>query len=856
VTKKGEGAMTIGLCMIVKNESQLVLRCLESVRPLIDYVLIEDTGSTDGTQALIRGWLDLVRLPGELYDEPWQDFAYNRSHALARLREMKDVDYALIMDADDVIVFDSDFDAAAFKRNLSQDMYDVDLRDSTIRYRRPLICSNRLAFRFRGLLHEFLEDPPGVPISHGTATSFYVSSTREGARGRDPEKYRRDAALLEKALQTETDPFLRSRYTFYLAQSCRDAGERERALEAFLQRAELGYWSEEIFISLYAAGQLRQALGRPADEVIASFMRACEVAPSRAESLHAASRLCRENKNFRGGYEYAQRGLAIPLLSNGLFVEAWVYDYGLLDEFAVNAYWIGRYDDCLRACERMLREEKIPAEMRERVENNAQFAREKLAQKKRGDTESGGGADADFVNLYQEAQRLRASGGSFDEVITGYGRASTAAPWRAEALHDASRLCRENNMFARGYEYARHGLSIPLCVGGLAVQKWIYDYGLLDELAVNAYWVGRYQECLEACQRLLRENKIPAEMRERVKKNAEFAALKLGLDSIPIAVTHESKAKSAWVPERPSAGTELTVAGLRERLGTELDAINLKVNHPGDDKTDPRPLVVWMHHDMNQSWVQWCHDKALVGLVDRFVFVSYWHRQRYLDAFGLPPGRCVVLRHAIEMGLQMRRWQPEPILRCAYTSTPFRGLSILLEAWEQLSPANAELHIWSSMKLYLEDDGPYEHLYAQARALPGVVYHGLAPNPELRAKLRSMHFFAYPCTFAETACLSAIEAMAAGCRLITSSLGALPETTAGYARLYPSVADYEEHVHVFSQNLAAELARPWAGDPELSLSQQAHCAVVYDWPRRLSEWRELIEQTRNPSPRRAASQGA
>jgi hypothetical protein len=292
-------------------------------------------------------------------------------------------------------------------------------------------------------------------------------------------------------------------------------------------------------MSLYAAGQLRQALGRPADEVIASFMRACEVASTRAEALHAASRLYREHKKFAEGYKYARRGLALPLPPDGLFVTPWIYEYGLLDEFAVNAYWIERYDDCLRACERMLREEKIPTEMRERVENNARFAREKLAQKKRGDTESGGGADADFVSLYQKAQRLRASGGSFDEVITAYGRASAATPWRAEALHDASRLCRENNMFARGYQYARHGLSIPLPVGGLAVQKWIYDYGLLDELAVNAYWVGRYQECLDACQRLLRENKIPAEMRERVKKNAEFAAAKLGLETVPIGVTYE-----------------------------------------------------------------------------------------------------------------------------------------------------------------------------------------------------------------------------------------------------------------------------------------------------------------------------
>jgi glycosyltransferase involved in cell wall biosynthesis len=145
------------------------------------------------------------------------------------------------------------------------------------------------------------------------------------------------------------------------------------------------------------------------------------------------------------------------------------------------------------------------------------------------------------------------------------------------------------------------------------------------------------------------------------------------------------------------------------------------------------------------------------------------------------------------------------------------------------------------MKLYLENDAPYEHLYERAQSMPGVVYHGIAPNPELRAALRSMHFLVYPCVFAETACLAVIEAMAAGCRAIVPSLGALPETTASYARIYPSNPDAKEHSTVFSENLAAELAAPWAGEPDLSLVQQAHCRAVYGWPRRLHEWRQLVE---------------
>jgi glycosyltransferase involved in cell wall biosynthesis len=676
---------TVCLSMIVKNEAPVIRRCLDSVRSIIDYWVIVDTGSTDGTQDIIRN--HLKDLPGELHERPWQDFARNRSEALAIARPHGD--YSLIIDGDDALEIPERFRLP----NLAADSYVLDIQDSSIRYQRTQLVRNALAWRYAGVLHEFLTCEGAGPAGY---LPIVMRRNHDGARRRDPDTYRKDAGILESALATEADPFLVSRYTFYLAQSYRDCGEREKALDSYLKRAELGYWNEEIYISLLEAGNLMAALDRPLDEVIATYERAAQVVPARAEALHAASRHCRKNSKFAAGYEYARRGLGI------------------------------------------------------------------------------------------------------------------AAPG-----------------------------------GGLFVQPWVYDYGLLDELAVNAYWIEQYQDCLDACQRLIREGKMPEDMYDRVKKNMDFATEKIRGKNARAQASNDPvvERRFHWVPTVCSAGTELMVAGLRERMGADLDRINLQVNHPGHDKADKRPRVVWMHHDANQTWVQWCKDKELVDTVSCFVFVSYWHRERYLNSFGLPPGRCVVLRHALDLSEDARSWEAGPIWRCAYTSTPFRGLSVLLDAWQRLGPADAELHIWSSMKLYLEDDGPYQHLYERAEAMPGVIYHGIAPNPELRAALRSMHFLVYPCTFAETACLAVIEAMAAGCRVIVPSLGALPETTGGYARIYPSSPNAEEHAGVFAKTLADEFASPWVGEPGLSLSQQAHCANVYDWPRRLIEWRQLIQWT-------------
>jgi glycosyltransferase involved in cell wall biosynthesis len=675
---------TVCLCMIVKNEAPVIRRCLDSVRPLIDHWIIVDTGSTDGTQDIIRE--HMRDLPGELIERPWRDFAYNRSEALALARPHGD--YSLVIDADDELEIREGFELC----DLTADSYLMDIHDAAVRYQRTQLMRSTLPWRYVGVLHEFA-------TCDGAATSGHLPivmrRNHDGARHRDPEIYHRDAKVLEAALANEADPGLIPRYTFYLAQSYRDCGQREPSLEAYLRRAELGGWDQEVFVSLYQAAKIKEELGRDAEEVIALYQRAAGAVSNRAEALHGAARFCRNHNEYERGYQFAQRGLAIPGPGDGLFVEHWIYDFGLLDELAVSAFWAGRYAESEQACNRLLAEGKLPAEHRDRVQSNKDFA----------------------VNKLQEI----AAAGSSEHRAAG------------------------------------------------------------------------------------------------------------------------ERASSAWMPAAPAGGTEVMVTALRERLGEKLDRINLQVNQPGQDKTDARPRVVWMHHNVDQNWVQWCKDGSLVDSVDRFVFVSHWQRERYLNAFSLPPERCVVLRHALDASEAPRLWEAGPVRRCAYASTPFRGLSVLLDGWERLSPGNAELHIWSSMKLYGLDDSPYEHLYERAESLPGVIYHGIAPNPELRAALRSMHFLTYPCTFEETACLAAIEAMAAGCRVIAPSLGALAETTAGYGRIYAASRDAGGHAKTFSSVLAEELSNPWGGELGLSLAQQAHCAAVYTWSTRLAEWERLID---------------
>jgi glycosyltransferase involved in cell wall biosynthesis len=368
--------MKIGLCMIVKNEAALIERCLNSVRPLIDFVLIEDNGSTDGTQDIIRNWLDQYNIPGRVLNVPWHDFGSNRTHVLATLRTHTEIDYAFMMDADDIVVIDSNFDLQAWKANLTADLYSIEIRLANIRFYRSQLFSNKVDFVYRGVLHEYLVAPQGC--EQADVSGFYIAARVEGSRSQDPNKYRKDAVLLTGALDRETDPFLRSRYTFYLAQSWRDCGESKLALDTYLKRAELEFWDQEIFISLYRAGQLMEQLKYPGYVIIGMYLKAWQICPTRAESLHAVARYSRLTNQFQIGYTLAKKGMELFEPKGALFSETWIYDYGMQDEFAINAYYTGYYKESRDACLWLLRISNLPDSERSRVTKNLQFAQEKL----------------------------------------------------------------------------------------------------------------------------------------------------------------------------------------------------------------------------------------------------------------------------------------------------------------------------------------------------------------------------------------------------------------------------------------------------------------------------------------------
>ena len=349
---------TICLSMIVKNEAAVIARCLQSVMPLIDTWCIVDTGSTDKTKEIILS--TLKGLPGELRTRSWLDFAHNRSEALALARDR--ADYTLVIDADDELIVPDGLKLP----DLTADSYEVDFTDTGgVSYRRAQIVKNTLPWQYRGVLHEFLECKDAKVSGY---LPLMIRRGHDGARRKNPETYRQDAEILLSALKTESDPLMRARYTFYLAQSYKDCGEKERAIERYLTRAKMGFWQDEVYVSLLYAARLKDQLGHA--DTLGAYLNASWSLDSRAEAAHDAARYCRLHGRNEEGYDIAKSRLAVGIPTGGLFVEPWIYEYGLRDEFAVNAYWAGHKDECADACHRLLRQQGGSEEDRARFAAN------------------------------------------------------------------------------------------------------------------------------------------------------------------------------------------------------------------------------------------------------------------------------------------------------------------------------------------------------------------------------------------------------------------------------------------------------------------------------------------------------
>lgn len=270
--------------------------------------------------------------------------------------------------------------------------------------------------------------------------------------------------------------------------------------------------------------------------------------------------------------------------------------------------------------------------------------------------------------------------------------------------------------------------------------------------------------------------------------------------------------------ERPLGGTETAVIHLSkalQALGHEVFVVT-SVEDPADAEGFPRyitakqanalglidVLVVvrglkgvflpfnvkkrffWTGDSWDNPHTYGIGDLRYIRHLDGLLAVSNWHAETLCKASGFPLEKTFVLRNGINLkdfeGLENRKRK-----RLIYSSTPNRGLVYLPEIYKGIKEKHpdAELHVFSSMNIYAHYWPPYHsmdeknsEIFSRLDALDGCQRHGSLLQSGLAREFMKSAVLAYPCDFEETSCITAMEAQAAGCAVVTTDLAALRET--------------------------------------------------------------------------------
>jgi glycosyltransferase involved in cell wall biosynthesis len=311
----------------------------------------------------------------------------------------------------------------------------------------------------------------------------------------------------------------------------------------------------------------------------------------------------------------------------------------------------------------------------------------------------------------------------------------------------------------------------------------------------------------------------------------------------------------------PRGGTEI----LKEQLIAQLepgsvDGINLmgSICHPSlveKDKTN----ILWQHLSYDQPNVQYMKDRKFVDSIDYFVYVSAWQYNKFREHFKIPEYKSFVIKNATQPFEIIPKPSltlpvvPQNKIKLLYTSTPWRGLAVLVKAIDILNKTrdDFEVDIYSSTKIYgsqfeENEKGKFDILFDKCKNTKNVNYLGYASNDQIRKALRTSHIYAYPSIFEETSCLAVIEAMSAGCHVVTTNYGALPETCGEFATMIEFDSSGQNLIDRYADTLNSVIDNYkndlYKEDLEMQIK---YYNKYYSWNTRITEWNNFLNYVRD-----------
>ena len=326
---------TVCLNMIVKNESKIIKRLLDSVSMLIDSYCICDTGSTDDTVQIIEDYFTEKNIQGKIVREPFKNFCHNRNVALQSCIGLSD--YVLLLDADMILELNN------FNKMLltTADHFIMFQGTSSFYYQNIRIVKNNGLYKYVGVTHEYI-DCPDTTKACLNKDEIFIRDVGDG--GCKTNKFERDIALLLDGIEKEPTNV---RYYFYLANSYHDSGRFTEAINMYKKRIEMGGWKEEVWYSYYRIGLCYKNSNNFA-EALHYWLEGYEYYPERLEAVYEIIkhyRINSKNKLCLTFYKMAKEILKNVVDKDSyLFLQNNVYNYKIYYEYSIFAAYNGIKD--------------------------------------------------------------------------------------------------------------------------------------------------------------------------------------------------------------------------------------------------------------------------------------------------------------------------------------------------------------------------------------------------------------------------------------------------------------------------------------------------------------------------------
>lgn len=823
----------ISVCIIVKNEP-LLEECVKSIRDYVKEIIIVDTGSTDGTAKVAKRLADIFESYADCNNKETgliEDF----SNARQRSFDLATQPWVMWVDADDIItggenllkltsVTDPRVDAISFMFPYEYSYNEIG--QCTCLHYRERLFSNKNKFHWVNPVHEVV-----VPNDNATCTFITDDSVvykhRRQYSAKAPESGR-NLRILRNYFEKVGDSDARQMY--YLGLECYNNGLVDEAIQHLSRYVDISGWDDERAMACLKLVDIFHSRAQYEDSLKWAF-KTISLKETWGEGYFALAKSFyylaiqggpNETRHWERCVYFSQLGLQLPVTKTLLFVNPLERDFEIHRYLNMALNKTGNIQGAL---------DSVNIGLKSQPNDHSLITNRKIYETWLVKQD----AIAIFNKLYSLNEIDEKTINIFSSLLNKENVSIDSNPllWKIPSV------CNFDDLPNDITDEQTNSIIIMLWKKLILNDEFISAKLLLESLP----------ERIRNSSDILRAQDITNSLKQPSDIEKVFPEHTLSGGALNI-IFFAGDGVETWTPETVKrtgiGGSETMLLEQAKRLaslGHKVSVYNscgifgskiydgvhyYQTNKFKDLECDV--LIVSRRTDMlgDQFNVKarlkllWVHDvfaiaatNELLLKADRILALSEWHKDTLVNIHSVHPKHIIVTRNGIDLERFAKKIKRNPY-KCVNSSSPDRSWPILLEVWPRIKEQvpQAELHLYYGFKNW-EYSAQFDKLQsdligrlkAQIKAMEslGVVYHDRVNKDVLAEEFLSAGCWIHPTWFTETSCITAMEAQAAGLRMVTSSIAALNETVADRGVLIDGAWTSEEYKDKFVKSVVKAL---------------------------------------------------